>query len=437
MLCTGFLLNPSATRKPSILFSTGNKNQRAAIRHTIPQCRVILENPLTNSIYCKEGCSFQSKSVGIPAPIVFFTRAPMTKEEILRFRDQLVTWFQIHQRRLPWRETKDPYAIWVSEVMLQQTQVKTVLPFYQRFMQKFPDIQHLARADLQEVLKVWEKMGYYGRARNLHKAARIVVEETDGKIPEEYPQFRGLPGVGDYIGAAVFSLAFDKPHPVLDGNVKRVISRLFLIESPMATSSSTRYLKERANQLLDRNRPGVFNQAMMELGATTCQPRRPICSECPVCLLCQAYQTGRQHEIPVTMRAKPVPRYHLATGVVYRDNHILITRRNAQGLLGGLWEFPGGKVRTGETAEQACLRELREEVNLSVEIVRRITQVKHAYTHFRIVMDVFRCRYASGEVLLRGPVDYRWITIEEIDQFPFPGANHKFIPLLLNQGMNG
>ncbi|NIO04149.1 MAG: A/G-specific adenine glycosylase [Proteobacteria bacterium] len=360
----------------------------------------------------------------------------MTREETLRFRDQLVAWFRIHQRRLPWRQTKDPYAIWVSEVMLQQTQVKTVLPFYQRFMQKFPDIQHLARADLQEVLKVWERMGYYGRARNLHKAARIVVEEMDGKIPEDYLQFRLLPGVGDYIGAAVFSLAFDKPHPVLDGNVKRVISRLFLIESPMTTSSSTRYLKERASQLLDRSRPGVFNQAMMELGATTCQPRKPICSECPVSLFCQSCQTGRQHEIPVTMSAKAVPTYHLATGVVYRDNHLLITRRNTRGLLGGLWEFPGGKVKKGETAEQACLRELREEVNLSVEILGRITQVKHAYTHFRIVMDVFRCRYGSGEVVLRGPVDYRWITTEEIDQFPFPGANHKFIPLLLNQGTN-
>ncbi|NIM98800.1 MAG: NUDIX domain-containing protein, partial [candidate division Zixibacteria bacterium] len=237
-----------------------------------------------------------------------------------------------------------------------------------------------------------------------------------------------------YIGAAVQSLAFDKPYPVVDGNVKRVIARLFLVDSPINTASFRKPIEKRAGELLDNDRPGLFNQAMMELGATICRPRRPICTGCPVSLFCKAYETKRQDQIPVTPRSKSLPEHHIVAGVVYKNSHILITRRRSAGLLGGLWEFPGGKVKRKEAAEQACIREIREEVNLSIEITGFLTQVKHAYTHFKIVMDVFRCRYLSGDVVLKGPIDYRWITIDEIDRFPFPGANHKFIPLLKKEG---
>ena len=314
--------------------------------------------------------------------------------------------------------------------MLQQTQVKKVLSYYQGFVRQFPDIQALADADLQTVLKVWEKMGYYGRARNLHRAAQIVVRDMGGKIPAEYEDFRKLPGVGEYIGAAVQSIGFNKSYAVMDGNVKRVVSRLFLIDSPLDRTASLKRIRERAGDLLDPERPGPFNQAMMELGATVCHPKRPNCSACPVSLFCKAFRTQRQHEIPVTARTRSVPECHITAGVVYKDSHVLITRRKSSGLLGGLWEFPGGRVKRGETPEEACLREIKEEVNLSVDIIEPLTRVRHAYTHFRIVMDIFRCRYRSGHIVLRGPVDYRWITIDEIDAFPFPVANHKFIPLL-------
>lgn len=354
----------------------------------------------------------------------------MTTEEILRFRKHLLTWFSVHQRQLPWRQTRDPYCVWVSEVMLQQTQVKKVLAYFVEFVQKFPNVQHLAAANLEAVLKSWERLGYYARARNLHKAAKIIMDEMGGEIPAEYHQFRKLPGVGEYIGAAVQSLAFGHPYPVVDGNVKRVVSRLFLMDSPMNTSSSARSLREKAGGLLDPDRPGLFNQAMMELGATICRPRRPVCSDCPVGAFCQAFQMNRQDQIPRITRTRPLPEHHIVAGIVYKSSHMLITRRKPRGLLGGLWEFPGGKVKRGETGEQACIREIREEVNLSIEIIGFLTRVKHAYTHFKIVMDVFRCRYQSGDVVLRGPVDYRWITVDEIDTFPFPGANHKFIPLL-------
>jgi A/G-specific adenine glycosylase len=317
--------------------------------------------------------------------------------------------------------------------MLQQTQVKTVLPYYHRFLKRFPDIQHLAAADSQEVLKGWEGLGYYGRARNLHQAARMVMQEMGGKIPKEYQAFRKLPGVGDYIGAAVMSLAFDRPHAVVDGNVKRVIARLFLIDSPLNSSFAVRQCRHNADELLDPGNPGLFNQAMMELGATVCLPRGPRCSACPVTPFCQAHKAGRQNQLPVIIRAKSISEHDIAVGIVFKNSHVLITRRRPAGLLGGLWEFPGGKVQGGETAERACVREIKEELNLSVEIIGFLTRIKHAYTHFRIVMDVFRCRYLSGEVLLKGPIDYRWITIDEIDQYPFPGANHKFIPLLKRQ----
>jgi A/G-specific adenine glycosylase len=314
--------------------------------------------------------------------------------------------------------------------MLQQTQVKKVLSYYEAFIGRFPDIQGLAAADLEAVLKVWEKMGYYGRARNLHRAAQIVVQDMGGEIPAEYAVFRKLPGVGEYIAAAVQSIGFNKPYAVTDGNVKRVISRLFLIDSPLDRTASLTLVRERAAGLLDPERPGLFNQAMMELGATVCHPRRPECSACPVSPFCEAFHTGREHEIPVMTRARSVPEHHTAAGVIHKDDLVLITRRKPSGLLGGLWEFPGGRVMPGETPEEACLREIKEEVNLSVDIIEPLTQVRHAYTHLRIVMDVFRCRYRSGQIVLRGPVDCRWITIDEIDAFPFPVANHKFIPLV-------
>ncbi len=355
----------------------------------------------------------------------------MTSKNIAQFRKNLLQWFEIHHRKLPWRETKDSYCIWVSEVMLQQTQVKKVLEYYQKFVDKFPDAQSLAEADLQDVLKTWEGLGYYARARNLHKATKVVAQEFGGEIPADYATFRKLPGVGEYIAAAVQSIALDLPYAVVDGNVKRVLARLFLIHSPVNQSASRTIFREKADLLLDHNAPGIFNQAMMELGATVCRPNSPICIVCPVNTLCRASQTARQDEFPTHRKSKPIPEYHIVAGIVYKDDQILITQRKPDGLLGGLWEFPSGEIKADETAEQACCRIIREEVNLLVEPTEYLTRVKHAYTHFKIVMDVFCCRYQSGEVALNDPVDYRWITVDQIDQFPFPRSNHKFIPLLI------
>ncbi len=347
-------------------------------------------------------------------------------KEIQTFRKALIEWYHVNKRNLPWRNTEDPYRIWVSEVMLQQTQVATVVPYYHRFLQRFEDLERLARANSQAVLKAWEGLGYYARARNLHRAASIVLKEHRGVIPNRWAEFRRLPGVGDYIAAAVMSLAFEKPYPVVDGNVKRVLARLLVIKDPVNKASSVNHFKEVAGTLLDQKRPGTFNQAMMELGAVVCRPQQPLCDICPVPKICRAYQAGKVLNYPIKLKKPTTPQYRIAVGVVFKNGRVLITRRKPSGLLGGLWEFPGGKIQKGESPEAACIREIKEEVNLAVQVDSHLSRVKHAYTHFKIVMDVFCCSYVSGRVALSGPVDHRWINLQKLDDFPFPKANHKF-----------
>ncbi len=356
--------------------------------------------------------------------------ASMMGEEIDQTRRLLMEWYRRYHRRLPWRETRSPYRIWVSEVMLQQTQVQTVLPYYRQFLHDYPTVKALANADLQAVLKTWEGLGYYARARNMHRAANDILQKHGGKFPDSREALGELPGVGDYIAAAVLSIAFGQPYAVVDGNVKRVLSRLYKVSEPVNKSFSYPIFKAAAEKLLDRDHPGMFNQALMELGALVCTPKNPDCRQCPIHSLCRAYLTGCVKQFPKRVRRLKTPLHHIAVGVVYRNDRMLITQRKPEGLLGGLWEFPGGKVKQHEKPEKACIREIKEEVNLDVTVDGHITQVKHAYTHFKILMDVFLCRYRAGEVKLDGPVDFRWITLQEIDQYPFPKANHKFIPAL-------
>lgn len=342
----------------------------------------------------------------------------------------LILWYQDHFRPLPWRETGDPYAIWVSEVMLQQTQVKTVIPYYQTFLDRFPDVETLARSDLQEVLKAWEGLGYYGRARNLHSAAQLVVAEYSGRLPTVWNQIRQLPGIGDYTAAAILSIAFNQVYPAVDGNVKRVVSRLLQIDTPVNRSASHKRFYQELQEFIDPQHPGLFNQAMMELGALVCKSRQPLCTRCPISSHCRSCEAGTVTDYPRRDRTRPIPEYRIAVGVVYKNGKILITRRKAKGLLGGMWEFPGGKIGPHETSEAACIREIKEEVNLAVEIASLLTRVKHAYTHFKIDVDVLICNYSSGKVKLKGPVDYKWIKLNQIARYPFPKVNHKFIPLL-------
>lgn len=353
-----------------------------------------------------------------------------TPEAISRIQRRLNRWYREHRRALPWRDTQNPYHIWVSEVMLQQTQVKTVIPYYLNFISRFPDTASLAQAQPGEVLKLWEGLGYYARARNLHRAAMIVQKEHNGVIPDNHRVFRTLPGVGDYIAAAVQSIAFGQAHAVVDGNVKRVLSRLGRIDTPVNHASGHKVFAAFAQALLDKSHPETFNQAMMELGALICKPDTPDCDRCPLIRECLSHRQTVVGLYPQRIKAKRTPTHPIAAAVIWRGEKVLITQRASEGLLGGLWEFPGGKVKQGETAEAACKREVREETGLCVEVTGYLTRVKHAYTHFKIEMDVFICRHAGGRVRLSGPVAFRWITLEELNRYPFPKANHKFFHLL-------
>jgi A/G-specific adenine glycosylase len=347
-----------------------------------------------------------------------------------RITKNLLRWYRASRRDLPWRASSDPYRVWVSEVMLQQTQVATVIPYYRRFIGAFPDVAALAAAPLDAVLKHWEGLGYYARARNLHAAARAVVRSHAGRIPDQRVAFRALPGAGDYIAAAVTSIAFGRREAAVDGNVKRVLARIDALEENVDRPAGARFVAERARALLARHDPGDFNQAMMELGALVCRPANPRCDACPVRGECAARHSGDPARYPVRSKRREVPTARIAVGVVNRRGRVLITRRPESGMLGGLWEFPGGKVGEGESAREACAREIREEVSLDVDVGESIARVRHAYSHLRVEIEVFSCRYRGGDVVLDGPVDYRWIRADETDDYAFPRANHKFLPAL-------
>ncbi len=355
----------------------------------------------------------------------------MNIDDVTQFQQTLLRWFAHHQRQLPWRQIREPYPVWISEVMLQQTQVATVIPYYHRFLKRFPTVQALASASIQDVLKVWEGLGYYARARHLHKAAQWIVENHDGTFPTTWVEWKKLPGVGDYIAAAVASIVFGEAVPVVDGNVKRVLARLFADETPVNSPRANKHFRRLAGHLIPAHQPGNFNQAMMELGATVCLPRNPRCAECPLTRYCTAFQKGLQTQFPYRQTRKAIPTYPIAVGVIIHDGKVLITRRREDGLLGGLWEFPGGKIEPRESAEAACIRELREETGLEVVNLTPLTTVRHAYSHFKVILHVFVGFTNSREVHLNGAVAYRWVSPEELQEYPFPGANRKFFPVLM------
>lgn len=345
-------------------------------------------------------------------------------------RRRLQAWYAKHQRPLPWRATADPYAIWVSEVMLQQTQVAAAGPYYRRFLSAFPDIPALAGADIQAVLKHWEGLGYYARARNLHRAAQILVKTNRGRVPDSFDAFIQLPGVGDYIASAVMSIAFGHAHAVVDGNVKRVLARLFTLDEPANSSRAHAVYKPIAERMLDRERPAAFNQALMELGALICRPRNPRCPQCPLSGLCRACRGDNVDTYPRKEKRKKIPEFRQVAGVIVKKGKVLIVRRPPEGLLGGLWEFPTGERHTGETAEEAMVRVARTVVGLHVSPKRLIARVRHAYSHFRVVVDVLGCRFTSGRVRRRGPVAHRWTTLKALERYPMHRAHLKFLPAL-------
>ena len=332
---------------------------------------------------------------------------------------------------MPWRATRDPYAIWVSEAMLQQTQVATVIPYYARWMERFPDVAALALAEVDEVLLAWEGLGYYSRARNLHRAARIVHEEHDDVIPSEEAAFRALPGVGPYTVAAVLSIAFDRDLAVLDGNVKRVLARWVALREPVAAPGITRGLETLAQELLPTGTAALHNQAMMELGALVCTPRRPRCAECPVQRSCAAHATGDVERFPPRAARRAVPTRELAVAVVLHDERLLLYRRPYEGMLAGLWDLPAALLTADVEAPKVLQEHLREAFALAVEVGEALPLVDHAYTHLRVTLHPYLCRLVDGPpARAREQDDRRWITARQLAEQALPRASHKVLELL-------
>ncbi|MEL6351871.1 MAG: A/G-specific adenine glycosylase [Cyanobacteria bacterium J06627_28] len=356
----------------------------------------------------------------------------LSEADVVNLRKQLLQWYQSQGRDLPWRRTRDPYAIWISEIMLQQTQVKTVMPYYERWLQAFPTVDALAAADQQSVLKLWEGLGYYARARNLHKAAQQVVDEFGGVFPQSLEGAIALKGIGRTTAGGILSAAFNLPVAIMDGNVKRVLSRL--VAFPFIPNKALNPLWEISEQLLDPRHPRDFNQAIMDLGATLCTRHKPACLLCPWQPHCAAYNQNAVTDFPMTESRKPLPHKQIGVAVITdAQGKILIDRRKQEGLLGGLWEFPGGKIEPGESQEDCVKREIQEELGIEIEVGSKLITIDHAYTHFKVTLNVFNCTHLSGDPQPIECDEVKWVTLDEINDYPFPKANGQIIDAMKAQ----
>ena len=344
-----------------------------------------------------------------------------------RIRRLLLAWFDGAKRDLPWRGAADPYRVWVSEVMLQQTQVATVIPYYRRFMGRFPSLESLARAKEDEVLRLWAGLGYYSRARHLLAAARVI--HRHGAFPDTFEELLKLPGLGRYTAGAIASIAFGRRVPCVDGNVMRVIARLLAVEGDPRKGAARKVIEEAAAALAAPRRPGDFNQAMMELGALVCSRDAPLCAACPLRRVCAAHAKGIEGDIPARRPSRIEGRV-VVIGVCRERGRALISRRPKGGRFAGLWEFPGGGVEKGETLEEALVREFREEVGLEIEAGEKLAVIKHAYTRFRVVLHAFEVRRLSGKARPLAVEKTLWARLSDLDKYAFPAANQRLIALL-------
>ncbi len=351
----------------------------------------------------------------------------MTKSE----RDRNIThaiedWYLTYGTDFPWRKTRDPYQVWVAAVMLQQTQIATVLPYYHRFTTAFPDVKSLSKANIDSVLKQWEGLGYYTRAHNLHRAAKEIVTRYNGVFPDTYEKLQTLPGIGAYTAATVASIGFKQPVPVLDSVTIRMNLRLDRSPLNPRLSSTVKSLYKRVlSRVKNANDPGIFNLGAMELGSQICQPKAPKCNKCAVLDYCRAYQSGHPERIPKPHKKQAIPHYNIAAGLIWKNEKILIAKRPENKMLGGLWEFPGGKQEVGETLEQCLAREILEELGIRIEVEAPFMSVNHAYSHFKITLHTFNCRVKNGNPRNLEVADYAWVTPHELSNFAFPSADVK------------
>ncbi|MCS7464666.1 A/G-specific adenine glycosylase [Paenibacillus doosanensis] len=364
-----------------------------------------------------------------------------TNEKKQFFSEHLLAWYRKHRRDLPWRRSRNPYHIWISEVMLQQTRVDTVIPYFHRFTERFPTMEALANAPEEEVLKLWEGLGYYSRARNLQGAVREVQERYGGVVPDTLKEISTLKGVGPYTAGAVLSIAYNKPEPAVDGNVMRVLSRYFLIEEDIMKIGTRGIMEKLAKELIPEGAAGDFNQGLMELGAMVCTPRSPHCLTCPVMEHCAAREMGMEEELPVKKKAKPPrPEYRIAAlieGSGPQEGHILIRQRPQEGLLARMWELPHVEVPFGyadASGVPASISVLTEQLALETIGIRPgqgFMHAEHTFSHIHWDMQVVTCSLEpsvvpSGTGMLL-PSHYQWVNRDTMEQYAFPNVFLKIL----------
>ena len=343
---------------------------------------------------------------------------------IRALRRDLPRWFSKARRDLPWRTDRTPYRVWISELMLQQTRVETVIDYFQRFVARFPDLETLAAAPRHDVLKLWEGLGYYSRARRAHETAQRIVRDLRGRFPDTMEGLLALPGIGPYTAAAIGSLAFNLDAAVVDGNVARVLARLHAFNTDVGSTVGKRQIQAWADNALPKGRAGVFNESMMELGATVCTPRKPKCPSCPVRKVCTAFAEGNPEGYPVKAARKAVPHRHVGAAVIVDNRRrILIAQRKDDSMLGGLWEFPGGGQEPGETIRECIARELREELGITTRVGPAITTVRHAFSHFTMDLHAHWVRISHGKPTPIHCADAKWVKRNELRNYPFPKAD--------------
>lgn len=341
-----------------------------------------------------------------------------------KFRRRLLSWFQRHARDLPWRETRDPYCVWISEIMLQQTQVATVVDYYRRFLKAFPTIRDLARADEERVLCLWEGLGYYRRARQLHKAAGIIVDEHGGAFPKDVEAIRSLPGIGRYTAGAIASIAWDAREPILEANTTRVLSRLLAYRDDPSRSTGQKLLWDFAEDLLPRKNVGAFNQALMELGSEICTPRQPRCEQCLAGELCPTNSLGLQEEIPASRKKTGYEDVTEAAVVVRRRDKVLLRRCGDGERWSGLWDFPRFRIvaSSGEPLHQELEAKLAELTGLVVETGRKLATIRHGVTRFRITLLCHEARCVRGRL---GAENMRWVKPAQLQDYPLSVTGRK------------
>jgi A/G-specific adenine glycosylase len=350
---------------------------------------------------------------------------PIAQKE--KIQTKLLQWFKKNGRDLPWRKTRDPYAIWVSEIMLQQTQVTTVIPYYQKFLKFIPTIHHLAKSDLSKVLKVWEGLGYYSRARNLHRASQIVLTRFHGKIPETLKDLLGLPGIGRSTAGSILSFAFHKDAPILDGNAKRVLSRLFAVSSNPVKSKTEGLLWQISESLIPKGFSNPFNQALMDLGSMLCTPKDPQCPRCPLHRFCKGRASGEPERFPTKRLKKSVPHVESVSAVIKKDGRVLLNQRPPAGLLGGLWEFPNWRIKGKKIQKQQLKNQMNREVGLSINVKESIGIFHQTYSHFKLTLHVFHCQHLNGKG--KG----KWVLIRNLALYPMSRIHRRIAEMIVGE----